>query len=100
MLHKKSNRYSNNAFLTINKKKQNFKNVSKFKIASIIIGIVTVERQKETYLFKTLRSLFQAMTDDDKKNVLIVVEIAEVFYFKLNLLIAIFLTILILLNYF
>ena len=50
-------------------------------VATIVIGIPTVKRSKESYLVKTLRSLFNSMSDEEKEIVIVVVFIAEVIDF-------------------
>jgi glycosylphosphatidylinositol transamidase (GPIT) subunit GPI8 len=59
---------------------------------TIVIGIATMKRQNATYLDKTLGSLFEAMTIDDKSKTLVVLQITEVSvtilmiiqYFRIN----------------
>ncbi|KAM4053685.1 alpha-1,3-mannosyl-glycoprotein 4-beta-N-acetylglucosaminyltransferase-like protein MGAT4D [Anomaloglossus baeobatrachus] len=45
---------------------------------SIVIGIPTVKRDKQSYLLETLRSLFSAMSAAEKQDCVVVVFIAEV----------------------
>ncbi|KAJ6668745.1 hypothetical protein lerEdw1_012228 [Lerista edwardsae] len=45
---------------------------------SLVIGIPTVRRVKETYLMNTLSSLFYEMSKEEKENLVIVIFVAEV----------------------
>lgn len=44
---------------------------------SVVLGIPTVRREKESYLLATLQNLIEAMTSQEAADVLIVVFIAE-----------------------
>ena len=46
--------------------------------ASIVIGVPTVKRAKDSYLIQTLGSLVQGMNQEEKEETVIVVLIAEV----------------------
>ncbi len=52
--------------------------ISKLRFAKIVIGLPTVKRDKTSYFFETIKSLFDSMNEDEKLNVLVVVMIAEV----------------------
>jgi len=52
--------------------------LSKNRYASYVIGIPTIKREKTSYLLETLKSLFDAMNDLEKTDVLVVVLIAEI----------------------
>lgn len=54
------------------------KEISKNRRAKLVIGIPTVKRAEENYLFKTLNSLVKSCSKQELKDVLIVVFIAEV----------------------
>lgn len=46
--------------------------------ASIVMGIPTIKRERNSYLLQTLESLLGGLNDEEKQEVLIVVFIAEV----------------------
>ena len=50
---------------------------SKNRFATIAIGVPTIKREKTSYLLETLKSLFDAMNELEKTEVLVVVMIAE-----------------------
>ena len=52
--------------------------LSQNRFGSIVIGVPTIKREKTSYLFETLKSLFDAMNDLEKSEALVVVMIAEV----------------------
>ena len=47
-------------------------------LVALAIGIPTVKRDVQTYLLDTINSVVQAMTEDEKQDVVVVVLIAEV----------------------
>lgn len=51
--------------------------LTKNRIASMVIGIPTIKREKTSYLLETLKSVFDAMNELEKSEALIVVMIAE-----------------------
>ncbi len=52
--------------------------LSKNRNAPFVIGVPTIKREKTSYLLETLKSLFDAMNDLEKTDVLVVVLIAEI----------------------
>ena len=55
-------------------------NLSKKKSAWMAIGLSTVKRPTKSYLIDTINSLLKSLSADERKDVLIVVFIAEVSY--------------------
>ena len=45
---------------------------------SIVIGVPTIKRERESYLIQTLTSLIDSLNDDEKRDCLIVVFVGEV----------------------
>ena len=45
---------------------------------SVVIGIPTIKRERDSYLLQTLDSLLQNLNDEERDDVLVVVFIAEV----------------------
>lgn len=51
---------------------------SKNRFGSIVIGIPTIKREKASYLLETLKSVFDAMSDEEKNEAVVVIFIPEV----------------------
>ena len=49
-----------------------------FILVSVVIGIPTIKRERDSYLMQTLDSLLDNLSDDERDDVLIVVFIGEV----------------------
>ncbi len=49
-----------------------------FVSVSVVIGIPTIKRERESYLTQTLTSLLDSLNDEEKLDALIVVFVAEV----------------------
>lgn len=52
---------------------------------SVVLGVPTVRREKHTYLMETLQSLVDGMSMDEREDALIVIFVAEVRAFVINL---------------
>lgn len=47
-------------------------------LVSVVIGIPTIKRERDSYLLQTLESLLENLNEEERDDVLIVVFIAEV----------------------
>lgn len=52
-------------------------------VVSLVMGIPTVRREKQTYLMDTLNSLFYEMSAKQKNDCVIVIFVAEVRQYKI-----------------
>lgn len=52
--------------------------ISRHRTAKMAIGIPTIKREKETYLYRTVNSILESSTYDELKSVVIVIFIGEV----------------------
>lgn len=51
---------------------------SKYRFGTIVIGIPTIKREKTSYLLETLKSVFDAMNQQEKSEAVVLIFIAEV----------------------
>ena len=48
-----------------------------FLLVSIVVGVPTIKRERESYLDQTVQSLIESLDDDEKNDCLIVIMICE-----------------------